>query len=102
MLDVIKQVCIIRNSFGSGYSGRAGSLKKLIRTIDKLARQVKMVGFFGLSGFALRDYGKTNCRHGVDKLNRLCIIGRLIEAPASTLFNNSIKIICVGACDDCK
>ena len=75
MLDVIKQVCIIRSSFESGYSGRAGGLKKLIRTIDKLARQVKMVGFFGLSGFALREHGKTNCRHGVDKLNRLCIIG---------------------------
>ena len=58
MLDVIKQVCIIHSSFGVGYSGRAGGLKKSKRTIDKLARQVRMVGFFGLSGFALREHGK--------------------------------------------
>jgi len=38
----------------------------------------------------------------IDKLSEVLIIGGLSGAKSSTLFNNTIKIICVGACEGCR
>jgi hypothetical protein len=52
--------------------------------------------WIGSEGVEGRNEGQ-----GVDKTGSVCIIVGLNRAECPTLFNKSIKIICVGACGDC-